>query len=86
MNEEKWCLHAALADLRPYNARTITAVLPSYSLPKMSGPNVTCTRSRGGALRKALPMSALNMFKSFRDASKKANLTLSLDATLEYVA
>ena len=67
MKVENSFLHALPEEQSPYSARTMTAVLPLFSLPNNSGPTFTCTLSLHQALRYALPMSAdfkSNLFKA----------------------
>ena len=58
---------------------------PLLEGPYSSGPALICTFSRGSAFKYAFPISAARRSRSFNAAANNRILTLSLDATEEYV-
>ena len=76
-------LHAAPELLSPYSALAISITI-SCSVPNYM-PDSVQIFSLLLALRYALPISHANIYNSFKEASRNAILTLSLDTTLEYV-
>ena len=78
-----FALHASPELLIKYSALDIIITI-KFSVPNYV-PDSIKSFSLHLALRYALHISHENIFKSFKDASRNAILTLSLDTTLEYV-
>ena len=83
MHIARWLLKAALVDIRPYRALTITAVFLASFLN--SGPNIVHTFSVTGDCTYALKILPNLTSRSLRAAIIKDISTISLDTTLAYI-